>query len=139
MNQKLFAYSGAIAFATLLGTMAIAAGLHLRGMVNAWALPLKAIAAFLGGARHTFNGFAHNPVAYARHATCPTLILHGVQDKWTNVEDVEAILENLGSSSKQLVLFPDAGHQLLIGVDRELWQTSVEQFLAANLAQLTRL
>lgn len=102
-------------------------------------IPLLAgLMVFWGGAQHGFNGFAHNPVVYARKTTCPVLILHGVQDKWTNVDEVEAMLENLGSAAKQLVLFPDAGHQLLATVDRDLWQTSVEQFLAAHLGQLAR-
>ena len=37
------------------------------------------------------------------------------------------------NTKKEWVIFPNAGHQLLVKVDRELWQDNVEKFFAAIL------
>ncbi|MEM7713533.1 MAG: alpha/beta hydrolase [Cyanobacteria bacterium P01_A01_bin.68] len=83
---------------------------------------------FWGGIQYGFNGFTHNPVTYAKLVECPTLILHGKLDKWTTVKEINQILQNL-QGSKQLVIFPDAGHNLLVTVDKQLWKQSIEKFL----------
>ncbi len=94
--------------------------------------PVTELMVFWGGIQHGFNGFAHNPVTYASFVKCPTLILHGKLDKWTTVAEIDQIFQNL-RGSKQLVIFPNAGHDLLVTVDKELWKRSVEKFLKGNL------
>ncbi|MEQ8758040.1 MAG: hypothetical protein RID09_31595 [Coleofasciculus sp. G1-WW12-02] len=42
--------------------------------------------------------------------------------------EIEQILQNV-QGAKQLVLFPIAGHNLLVTVDKKRWAQSVEQFL----------
>jgi alpha-beta hydrolase superfamily lysophospholipase len=96
--------------------------------LNIPSFPLAELMVFWGSIQHRFNGFFHNPVAYATHVKCPTLILHGQRDRWTSQAEIDAIFENL-HGSKQLVLFPSAAHQLLVTVDRELWSESIERFL----------
>ncbi|MEM8643249.1 MAG: alpha/beta hydrolase [Cyanobacteria bacterium P01_G01_bin.54] len=81
-----------------------------------------------GSLQHGFNGFAHNPVNYAKGVDCPTLVLHGQHDKWTTQAEIDAIVANL-KGQKQLVIFPEAGHQLLITVDKALWKNTIAQFL----------
>ncbi|MEO0457313.1 MAG: alpha/beta fold hydrolase [Cyanobacteria bacterium P01_A01_bin.114] len=83
-----------------------------------------------GSLQHGFNGFAHNPVNYAKGVDCPTLVLHGQHDKWTTQAEIDDIVENL-EGQKQLMVFPDAGHQLLITVDKAKWQATIAQFLQA--------
>lgn len=90
--------------------------------------PMSELLVFWGGIQHRFNGFAHNRVTYASQLKCPTLLLHGKQDKWTTMVEIEQILQNL-QSSKQIIVFPNAGHNLLVTVDRKYWKQSVEQFL----------
>jgi uncharacterized protein len=90
--------------------------------------PLAELIVFWGGVQHGFNAFAHNPVTYASQVQCPTLIMHGSLDRWTTIEEIKEILQNL-RGSKELVLFPNTGHTLLVTVDRKLWQTSVDRFL----------
>jgi uncharacterized protein len=90
--------------------------------------PMTELLLFWGGIQHGFNGFAHNPVDYARHVKCPTLILHGKQDKWTSLAEINEIFANI-HSQKQLITFDRAGHNLLVSIDRNLWQESIEQFL----------
>jgi uncharacterized protein len=84
---------------------------------------------FWGGIQHGFNGFAHNPEVYARKVKCPTLVLQGKQDRWTSMAEINALYNNI-KGSKQLVVFPKAGHQLLITADKERWQQNVERFLS---------
>lgn len=90
--------------------------------------PMSELLVFWGGIQHKFNGFAHNPVTYASHVECPTLLLHGKLDRWTTMTEIELILQNL-QGSKQLIVFPKAGHNLLVTVDKKHWKQSVEQFL----------
>ncbi|MDY6783292.1 MAG: alpha/beta fold hydrolase [Cyanobacteriota bacterium] len=104
-----------------------AARVRLRAL-NIPSFPLAELMIFWGSVQHGFNGFSHNPVAYAKFVNCPTLILHGERDRWTTRTEIEAIFNNL-LGGKQLVVFPSAGHQLLVTVDKELWSGSINQFL----------
>lgn len=90
--------------------------------------PTAELFVFWGSIQHGFNGFSHNPAVYAKSVNCPTLILHGQLDKWTTMTEIEQILQNV-QGAKQLVLFPSAGHNLLVTVDKKRWAQSVEQFL----------
>ena len=98
--------------------------LHLPSAIVAEAM------VFWGGLQNGFNGFAHNPVDYAASIRVPALVLHGEQDKWMRVKDIRAIADNF-AGSKQLVISADAGHHQLIGVGRQLWSTSLTNFLSA--------
>lgn len=59
---------------------------------------------------------------------CPTLILHGKLDKWTTATEIDRIYENL-RGAKQLSIFPTAGHDLLVTIDRDRWKQSIDKFL----------
>jgi uncharacterized protein len=90
--------------------------------------PIAELIIFWGSVQYGYNGFAHNPVSYATQVKCPTLILHGKLDKSVTMTEVNEIFQNL-NGSKQLVVFPNAGHNLLVTVDKEYWQQSISQFL----------
>ena len=90
--------------------------------------PTASLMLFWASIQHGVNGFSHNPIHYAKAVNCPTLVIHGQQDKWTPVGDIEALVNNI-PASKQLVLSADAGHHQLIGVDRPLWDSSISNFL----------
>jgi uncharacterized protein len=90
--------------------------------------PLAELTVFWGGIQHGFNGFAHNPVDNAKLVECPTLILHGKLDKWTTGAEIEQIFKNL-RGTKQLSIFPNAGHALLVTVDRHRWTQDLQKFL----------
>ncbi|WP_439346254.1 alpha/beta hydrolase [Vacuolonema iberomarrocanum] len=95
--------------------------------------PLAEMLVFWGSVQHRFNGFTHNPVAYAKQVGVPALLLHGKFDKWTTVAEIEQIFENF-RGFKQLTIFPNAGHNLLVTVDQDYWQQSVNQFLEGSLS-----
>jgi len=90
--------------------------------------PMAELIVFWGSIQHKFNGFAHNPVTYAKQVKCPTLLLHGELDRWTTMEEINQIFQNL-QGAKKLAIFPNTGHTLLVTVDKEYWQRSVDQFL----------
>jgi uncharacterized protein len=90
--------------------------------------PTTELLVFWGGVQHGFNGFTHNPVDFARQVKCPTLIMNGKLDPWTSQLEIDGIFNNI-KTSKQLVTFDRAGHDLLVSVDRQLWEKSVERFL----------
>jgi esterase/lipase len=54
----------------------------------------------------------------------------GKQDRWTSMVEINTLFNNL-KGSKQLVVFPEAGHQLLVTVDKERWQQNVDRFLSS--------
>ena len=108
-------------------TMVNAVRSRLRA-VKAPTFPVAELMVFWGSVQHGFNGFAHNPVRYASSVSVPTLLLQGEQDKWTTLSEIEQLLRNL-KGEKQLSIFPEAGHDLLITVDQAYWQQTVEQFL----------
>ncbi|WP_231663964.1 alpha/beta hydrolase [Pseudanabaena sp. 'Roaring Creek'] len=90
--------------------------------------PIAEMIVFWGSVQHGINGFTHNPVNYAKQVQCPALLLHGKLDKWITLAEIDRIFQNL-QGSKKLTIFPNADHSLLVTVDKELWQRSVEQFL----------
>ena len=90
--------------------------------------PTAPLMIFWAGIQHGINGFSHNPINYAKAVNCPSLVIHGAQDKWTPVNDIETLVNNI-PAAKQLVISADAGHHQLIGVDRFLWDESISHFL----------
>lgn len=90
--------------------------------------PTAPLLIFWAGIQHGFNGFSHNPIDFAKDVKCPTLVIHGKQDKWMKVDEIETLVGNI-PRSKQLVVSPNAGHHQLIGVDRPLWNSTIDQFL----------
>jgi alpha-beta hydrolase superfamily lysophospholipase len=90
--------------------------------------PMAELTVLWGSIQHGFNGFVHNPVDYASQVKCPTLILHGKLDKWTTESEIDRIYQNL-RGTKQLSIFPNAGHDLLVTIDRDRWTQAIKMFL----------
>ena len=104
---------------------AVRVRLAARGMPT---FPMAELVVFWGGIQHGFNGFAHNPIDDARQVSCPTLVLHGKGDRWMSLTQMDELMAAF-PAQKQLTLFPDAGHQLLVTVDRDLWSQSIDRIL----------
>jgi pimeloyl-ACP methyl ester carboxylesterase len=92
------------------------------------AFPFAHLLVFWGGVQKGMNGFAHNPVDYAASVRSPTLLMHGSRDPRVSVAEVESIFANL-AGDKRLVLFPQAGHESYVAVDRACWNEAVDEFL----------
>jgi uncharacterized protein len=88
---------------------------------------------FWGSVQHRANGFTHNPMTFAKQVRCPTLVMQGERDRWTSVAEVKALVKNLQGPA-ELVVFPKAGHQVLVTIDRARWYESVESLLRKTKA-----
>ena len=91
--------------------------------------PSAELLVFWGGVRAGLPGFAHNPADYARSCTCPTLVLHGAEDRHARLEEAQAIHNGL-AGKKKLVVIPDAEHTSLLAVAPDRWRVAVAGFLA---------
>ncbi len=107
----------------------------VRNRFSAMGLPQfpgAELVVFWGGAQQGFDGFAHNPVEYARSVKRPTLLMHGERDPRVTVEQAKEIYEQL-SGRKEFVSFPGAGHESLIANAPEMWKENVSRFLDKEL------
>lgn len=95
--------------------------------VPAWGL--ADLLVFWGGRQHSFDGFAHNPVDYARGVRAPTLLLLGSRDERVLMPEGQAIFEAL-PAAKQFEVFEGLGHQSLVRGNRDQWTRVVSAFLA---------
>lgn len=101
--------------------------------VPAW--PLAELLVFWGGRHGGFDAFAHNPVSYAAAVRCPTLLLHGEQDRRVSIAEVTAVHDAL-AGAKTLKLFPGVGHQSYLEASPEAWRTSVQPLLTGELPRI---
>ncbi len=93
--------------------------------------PAAHLLVFWGGLQHGYNGFGHNPVEYARRATCPTLLMHGLDDVRVSKEQIESIYNNL-AGEKSLHFFEGIGHQSYAADRPDEWKECVARFLHAR-------
>jgi alpha-beta hydrolase superfamily lysophospholipase len=90
--------------------------------------PAAYLLVFWGGLLHGYNGFAHNPVAYARRVRCPVLLLHGRDDYKVRAAEVEAVYRAL-PVEKQLYVFDGLGHESFAASRPDEWKGAVAAFL----------
>ncbi len=81
-----------------------------------------------GGWQQGIDGFAHNPVEYAKDIKSPVLLMYGKYDKRVTLQKIQSILNAL-PDRKQLAVFPAVGHGSLASDDPQKWQQHVQQFL----------
>jgi alpha-beta hydrolase superfamily lysophospholipase len=96
--------------------------------------PAAELLVFWGGLQFGYNGFKHNPVEYAASVNCPALLLHGERDPRVTTEQATAVFQQL-QGPKQMISFPEGGHELLITTEPNLWNDNVAQFLDQLLDQ----
>jgi len=99
------------------------------------AFPIADLLTFWGGAQLGFNGFAMNPVEYARDVRCPTLLLEGDRDVRVGLPNARAIAAALGTHGT-FELFQGQAHAFYLSRAPDQWRHSVQGFLAANLRSL---
>ena len=94
------------------------------------AQPLTTLLTFWGGAEQGFWAFDHRPSEYARNIQVPVLLQWGKNDVRVTREETDEILKNLNSTTKELVVYNNTGHQSLAKNEPEKWKTTVKSFLA---------
>jgi alpha-beta hydrolase superfamily lysophospholipase len=96
------------------------------------AFPGARLLVFWGGVQQGFDGFGHNPVDYAADVSCPVLLLHGTDDPWVSVEQVQAIFHEL-RGPKRLQLFEGLGHESYLATRPGEWTQAVAGFLTDHV------
>ncbi|HEY3902154.1 MAG TPA: alpha/beta hydrolase [Chthoniobacter sp.] len=99
------------------------------------AFPLANLLVFWGGEQLGFDGFAMNPVDYARDVRCPTLLFAGEKDFRVGVPNARAIAQALGSHGT-FELLAGQGHASYLTRTPDEWRQSVHSFLGTNLGPL---
>jgi alpha-beta hydrolase superfamily lysophospholipase len=100
---------------------------HATGLPD---FPAAEMLVFWGGVQHGFDGFAHNPVEYARSVRCPTLLLYGDRDPRVTPGQSRAIYDALDPGIyRRAVAFKGAGHEALVLSDPALWRENVDWLL----------
>lgn len=94
--------------------------------------PNAELMVFWGGWQFGFNGFAHNPVEYARSLDCPVLFLHGADDFRATLAQARRVYDAAGGP-KRFVEFADIGHASYAARHPYQWQAVVRAFLAPFL------
>lgn len=81
-----------------------------------------------GGWQQRIDGFAHNPIEYAKEIEHPVLLMYGEYDQRVTLQEVKSILDTL-PGQKQLIVFSAVGHGSLASDDPQEWRQQVQQFL----------
>lgn len=93
--------------------------------------PMANLLVLWGGLENGFNAYSHNPVSYARHITCPVLLMYGGADDRVTPAEINAIFANL-HGPKQQVTFALAGHENYLEKYSSEWTEAVTNFLSKN-------
>lgn len=83
---------------------------------------------FWGGVQNGFNAFKHNPVDYAKHITCPVLLLSGEKDDRVSIREIDSIFNNL-AGKKKLKTYPLAGHENYLNKYKDEWTNVIKTFI----------
>lgn len=93
------------------------------------AFPSAELLTFWGGRQFGFNGFAHNPVDYAKSLECPALFLHGADDPRATLAEGRRVFEASPSPRKQFVVFENIGHASYLARHPDPWRDAVQPFI----------
>lgn len=96
--------------------------------MNIPSFPMSDLLVFWGGIQNGFWAFDHRPVDYAKRIDCPTLLMYGELDDKVSRSEIDDIYAGFGGE-KQLVTFPDAGHERYLKKDAKAWRKAVLGFL----------
>ncbi|MCS3797816.1 alpha/beta hydrolase [Niastella sp. OAS944] len=96
--------------------------------MNVPAFPMAGLLVFWGGVENGFWAFGHNPTKYAKHISCPTLLLYGAKDEKVSKEETDAIFANL-KGRKELKIYQEAGHENYLLKYKNEWTRDVEEFM----------
>lgn len=92
------------------------------------AFPTAGLLVFWGGLQEGFWAFSHEPYHYAEKVTCPTLLMYGEKDKSVDRAEIDLIFTHL-KGEKQLITFPEVGHQSYLPKYEKEWKEAVGAFL----------
>ena len=92
--------------------------------------PSAFLLVFWGGVQADFNAFAHSPIDYAQSISSPVLFLHGERDNKARLPMTMQVYDAVPAQQKQMVIFPETGHESLYRRHPAQWQSAVLNFLS---------
>lgn len=101
-------------------------------IMNAPSFPMAYLLVLYGGLQNSFNAYNHNPTEYAKKINTKTLLLYGLQDNKVSKEEIDLIFKNL-NGQKQLKLYPNAGHENMVELNKEDWKNEIIRFTNLNI------
>lgn len=90
--------------------------------------PSAQLLVFWGGWQWGFNGFAHNPVNYAKVVYCPVLFMHGTDDPRARLVEGRRVFDAV-QGNKVFKTFDRTGHESYISSHAAEWRTTVAAFM----------
>ena len=85
---------------------------------------------FWGGMQWGFNGFAHNPVEYARSLNCLSLFMHGSNDSRATVAEGRRVFAAV-RGPKEFKEFASVGHEAYVSMHPDEWRAAVAKVIKA--------
>jgi len=110
-------------FDTLLNTVR-----HRFRAMEVPAFPSAELLVFWGGRQWGFDGFEHNPSAYAASVRCPVLLMHGARDPRVSLTEARRVFEAI-PATKEFVTFERSGHGSYLSDNANPWRTAVARFI----------
>lgn len=92
------------------------------------AFPSAQLLVFWGGCQWGFNGFAHNPLNYAKAVRCPVLFMHGTDDPRATLVEGRRVFDAV-QGRKRFKTFDRTGHESTISSHATEWRTTVASFM----------
>jgi hypothetical protein len=92
------------------------------------AFPSAELLVFWGGRQWGFDGFDHNPFAYAASVRCPVLFMHGARDPRVRLTEARRVFEAI-PGTKEFVTFEQSGHESHLSKNAEQWRSAVGRFI----------
>jgi pimeloyl-ACP methyl ester carboxylesterase len=86
--------------------------------------PSAQLLIFWGGRQWGFDGFAHNPVDYARSVKCPALFMHGVDDPRAPIVEGRRVFEAV-PGPKEFKAFESVRHEAYASIHSNEWKNAV--------------
>jgi len=105
--------------------------------MGAPSFPAAHLLVFWGGRQFGFDGFANNPVDFARSVRCPILFLHGREDPRARLKEGHRVFDAV-PGPKRFEEFPGVAHEAAAEKIRDRWKSAVEQWLPEVETQQAR-
>jgi alpha-beta hydrolase superfamily lysophospholipase len=93
--------------------------------------PMADLLMLWGNYHMGYNTYSHNPVDYAAHINCPTLLMHGEKDHAVSKKEIDDIYANL-KGEKFLKTFPNTGHDIFLPKNEITWMNTVIDFMIST-------
>ncbi|HEV7424539.1 MAG TPA: alpha/beta fold hydrolase, partial [Candidatus Paceibacterota bacterium] len=90
--------------------------------------PFGGLLTFWGGTINGFWAFNMKPIEFVKKIKCPVLLQWGRKDKGVSETEINELFKNI-SSSKELVVYENSGHQNLCENEPDKWEEAVGTFL----------